>query len=45
MWRYNDEMDYKFEHGVSELLGCFDTQSVTEVVDITRPSQIPKSKA
>ena len=42
---YNDEMDYKLEHGVSELLGCFDTQSVTEVVDITRPSQIPKSKA
>ncbi|MDO5090708.1 MAG: suppressor of fused domain protein [Cardiobacteriaceae bacterium] len=39
---YTEEMDYKLEHGVSELLGHFDTDVMDEIVDIHRPCMVPE---
>ncbi|MDO4777259.1 MAG: suppressor of fused domain protein [Cardiobacteriaceae bacterium] len=42
---YAEEMAYKLEHGINELLGYFDTDIINEVVDIHRPCMVPKTKS
>lgn len=39
---YAEEMAYKLEHGVNELLGHFDTDVMNEIVDIHRPCMVTK---
>lgn len=38
---YREEMDYKIAHGLSELIDHFDTDHITEVVDVHRQNLAP----